>query len=314
MQLTTDKQARKERPIARGVLDYFGKAIAEVAHVSYVGNEQHNPGQPMHWARNKSTDHADCAARHLIERGTIDAEGLRHSAKLAWRALALLQLEIEADERKAAEPQVGEQTVAAINGSGNIEVTGDYEYDEARRIAQDEQPHPTEQRLLTILFNLGVNVQVAEQILRGTSASASCHDAGFVYIAGPMRGYDQFNFPAFDHARDDFARLGYVVTSPADIDRADHKDAANMPAGDQKVYAYRDFATLLMLAYTGKGNIAMLRGWEHSTGATAEFFLARWLGLAVLDSETGDSLDPSRVVFSALEKSVRHFLMGQWSK
>jgi hypothetical protein len=95
--LTTDKQARKEMPIARGVVDYFPLALAEVAHVSYVANEQHNPGQPMHWARGKSTDHADCIARHLIERGAKDDDGLRHSAKLAWRALALLQEELEAE-------------------------------------------------------------------------------------------------------------------------------------------------------------------------------------------------------------------------
>ena len=85
-------------PIARGVLDYFPDAIAEVAKVSYIGNEQHNPGEPMRWAREKSTDQADCIVRHLIDRGKIDTDGVRHSAKLAWRALALLQLEIEVDK------------------------------------------------------------------------------------------------------------------------------------------------------------------------------------------------------------------------
>ena len=93
--LTDDKKARKEMPVARGVIDYFPRAMAAVANVSYVGNEQHNPGQPMHWARGKSTDHADCIVRHLIERGAVDNDGLRHSAKLAWRALALLELELE---------------------------------------------------------------------------------------------------------------------------------------------------------------------------------------------------------------------------
>lgn len=94
--LTTDKAKRKEMPIARGVVDYFPNALAEIAHVSFKANEQHNPGQPMHWARGKSTDHADCIARHLIERGRVDDDGLRHTAKLAWRALALLQEELEA--------------------------------------------------------------------------------------------------------------------------------------------------------------------------------------------------------------------------
>lgn len=91
---------RKDRPIARGVLDYFPDAIAEVAHVSKIGNDQHNPGQPMHWAKEKSTDHADCIIRHLIDRGKIDSDGVRHAAKVAWRALALLQTEIDKEREQ----------------------------------------------------------------------------------------------------------------------------------------------------------------------------------------------------------------------
>lgn len=105
--LSTDKRTRKQQPIARGVLDYFPAALAEVAHVSFVGNEQHNPGEAMHWARGKSTDHADCVIRHLADRGTFDEDGLRHSAKAAWRALALLQEELEADNGYAPEPLNG---------------------------------------------------------------------------------------------------------------------------------------------------------------------------------------------------------------
>lgn len=88
---------RKERPLATGVLDYFYDALLEVAHCSYVGNEQHNPGQPLHWDRSKSQDEADACMRHLGERGKIDTDGVRHSAKAAWRALANLQKEIEAE-------------------------------------------------------------------------------------------------------------------------------------------------------------------------------------------------------------------------
>ncbi len=94
--LATDAALRKQIPMARGLLDYFPNALALVAHVSFKGNQQHNPGQEMHWARGKSTDHADCIVRHLLERGTSDTDGLPHSAKLAWRALALLQEELEA--------------------------------------------------------------------------------------------------------------------------------------------------------------------------------------------------------------------------
>jgi hypothetical protein len=95
--LTTDKKARKETPMFRGLVKYFPRALAAVAHVSFVGNEQHNPGQPMHWAKGKSTDHEDCIVRHLVESGTVDDDGLRHSAKLAWRALAALEIELEAE-------------------------------------------------------------------------------------------------------------------------------------------------------------------------------------------------------------------------
>jgi hypothetical protein len=87
---------RKNIPIVRGCLDYFPAALAAIAELSRIGNEQHNPGEPLHHARGKSTDHADCIVRHLMDRGTIDTDKIRHTTKLAWRALALLQEELEA--------------------------------------------------------------------------------------------------------------------------------------------------------------------------------------------------------------------------
>lgn len=87
-------------PVGTGVLDYFPDALVAVARVSYEGNQQHNPGEPLHWARGKSMDQDDTLIRHFLERGGLDSDGQRHSAKLAWRALAILQLEIEADLAK----------------------------------------------------------------------------------------------------------------------------------------------------------------------------------------------------------------------
>lgn len=89
-----DSAYRKDFPLAEGLLDYFPDALAAVANVSKKGNDKHNPGEPLHHARGKSMDHADCIARHLIERGGFDGD-IRHSAALAWRALALLQEELE---------------------------------------------------------------------------------------------------------------------------------------------------------------------------------------------------------------------------
>lgn len=96
--LPKDPKARKSYPVGTGVLDYFPDALVEVAHVSWTGNEQHNPGQELHWDRTKSQDEADALIRHFLERGTRDTDGMRHSAKMAWRALALLQKEIESEQ------------------------------------------------------------------------------------------------------------------------------------------------------------------------------------------------------------------------
>lgn len=120
--LTSDSKARKEQPIARGVLDYFPDAIACIANVSYIGNQQHNPNEPMHWAREKSTDHADCIVRHLIDRGKIDSDGLRHSAKVAWRALALLQEELEAEGQNET-PLPGDGIAGEVVADNGVTVT-----------------------------------------------------------------------------------------------------------------------------------------------------------------------------------------------
>jgi hypothetical protein len=112
--LPTDAAVRKSIPIATGVLDYFPLALAEVAVVSRVGNDQHNPGQPLHWDKSKSTDHADSLVRHLLERGGFDSDGVRHSAKIAWRALALLETELERvafDEARSEQAKLDAQYV-----------------------------------------------------------------------------------------------------------------------------------------------------------------------------------------------------------
>jgi hypothetical protein len=100
MTLPTDYDARKQLPIVTGVLDYFTDAIAEIAKVSAAGNAQHNPeahaAGVLFWNRGKSQDEANTCMRHLAERGGFDTDGVRHSAKAAWRAMALLQKELEA--------------------------------------------------------------------------------------------------------------------------------------------------------------------------------------------------------------------------
>jgi Domain of unknown function (DUF5664) len=94
MTLPTDSKSRKQYPLS-AVLDYFPDALAEVARVIRGGQVQHGVSA---WDRTKSSDHADALLRHLCDRGHKDTDGLRHSAKVAWRALALLQEELERTE------------------------------------------------------------------------------------------------------------------------------------------------------------------------------------------------------------------------
>lgn len=100
MTLPTDPTARKAAPVFSGVFKYFPDALVAIAECSKAGNDQHNPGQPLHWDRSKSTDELDALARHLLEAGTVDTDGILHDTKVAWRALANLQKKIEADREK----------------------------------------------------------------------------------------------------------------------------------------------------------------------------------------------------------------------
>src|ERR1700683_2086450 len=57
---TATSEQRKTIPMASGLLDYFKDALAAGANVSSKGSLKQNIGEPMHWARTKSADHADC--------------------------------------------------------------------------------------------------------------------------------------------------------------------------------------------------------------------------------------------------------------
>lgn len=92
------KEDRKKIPIASGVIKYFPKAIKEVAKVSFEGNVQHGNGVDLIWDRSKSADHEDALCRHLtdyLSGEEVDSDRLPHLAKVAWRALASLEIYLE---------------------------------------------------------------------------------------------------------------------------------------------------------------------------------------------------------------------------
>ena len=145
-----DAATRKTYPLYSGLLKYFPDALMEVAHLSKVGNDQHNPGQPLHWNRAKSQDQLDALMRHLKDAGTRDTDGERHSAKVALRALAELQLELERDRMYESVAQMSFEEVAAQEAQVSPppyppSVTSDFESakDFLKRLAETHPAPPT---------------------------------------------------------------------------------------------------------------------------------------------------------------------------
>lgn len=93
MAMTQNSDERKDIPIYSGFVCYFPDAMAAVAHLSQVANEKHNPGEPLHWSKDKSNDHMDCLMRHATEHQKYDgSDGFLHAVKVAWRGMANLQV------------------------------------------------------------------------------------------------------------------------------------------------------------------------------------------------------------------------------
>lgn len=87
---------RKEAPVQTVMAEYFPDALVAVSRVAKAGNDKHNPGEPLHWAREKSSDHLNCAVRHLMTPDSLDPDtGGIELANAAWRVLAALQLREE---------------------------------------------------------------------------------------------------------------------------------------------------------------------------------------------------------------------------
>lgn len=100
-----------------------------------------------------------------------------------------------------------------------------------------------------------------------------------IYVAGPMRGYPEFNFPAFDAAAELLAKGGHFVINPAQMDRDVGFDPQSAEVSDTFL---RDALRRDLSAICECDAIAMLPDWEHSGGARIEWALAVHLGLEVI--------------------------------
>ena len=112
-----------------------------------------------------------------------------------------------------------------------------------------------------------------------------------LYLAGPMQGYPEFNFPAFHTYAKELREDGWWVFSPAERDIERHgADISQGNANGDSKQATEDHGFSLREALKDDTNficmeadaIAMMPGWENSKGAQAEWALARALGHKVL--------------------------------
>lgn len=105
-----------------------------------------------------------------------------------------------------------------------------------------------------------------------------------IYLAGPMQGYPDFNFPAFFSAAQSLRGQGHTVFNPAERDVEAHGDAFSSPTGDLQDIQHTGFSLREALYHDTKficleaEAIALLPGWENSKGARAEHALAVALG------------------------------------
>lgn len=103
-----------------------------------------------------------------------------------------------------------------------------------------------------------------------------------VYIAGPMTGYPDLNFPAFHAAAAEYRKRGCFVINPAEMNGGDAEIAmtSTMTADEQQAHWVRCMKKDIN-ALMSCDEIVMLDGWTKSKGATLEHHIARSLGLTI---------------------------------
>lgn len=212
--LPTDSEERKRVPLVSGCLDYFPAALAGVARISYAGNQKHNPGQPLHHARGKSTDHADCVLRHLVDlQGLLAqrapcglatfnvADVLAEASALAWRALALSQ---ELHERFGAPLAPGARLpeaplVAAVSNRPGVQEPAE-EFDGSKRVVLPASAAPVEPKPLQL--------EVGKRYMRRNGK-----------LSGILSDNDQSVFPFSDEmdSYTEFGRCYWTTESEFDL-------------------------------------------------------------------------------------------------
>lgn len=99
---------------------------------------------------------------------------------------------------------------------------------------------------------------------------------GTIYIAGPMSGYKDFNFPEFDKYAEEWREQGWIVINPADLDRASgFNQEEEITQQHKREFMDRDCNAIIHACDA----VFFMRGWENSKGARVEHALAVFLDL-----------------------------------
>ncbi len=121
-----------------------------------------------------------------------------------------------------------------------------------------------------------------------TETCPACKGTGLAlkfYVAGPMTGIPDLNFPAFHAKAAELRAQGYVVINPAEINGGeDELVACAKMTPEELLEHWRKCMRKDIAAVCGCDGIAMLDGWTRSKGATLEHHVAKSLGLLVLEA------------------------------
>lgn len=94
-----------------------------------------------------------------------------------------------------------------------------------------------------------------------------------IYIAGPMRGLPEFNFPAFQREAEHWRANGWEVITPVELEWL----SPGLPNDQHRSHCLRDIAALAMCC-----TACFLPGWQNSIGAQAEHAAAVWMKLEIV--------------------------------
>jgi hypothetical protein len=143
-----------------------------------------------------------------------------------------------------------------------------------------------------------------------------------LYVAGPMRGYPAFNFPTFDAVAEALRAEGNSVANPAEHDRDVYPEIeswAGYATGDIAAcpdFKFHDAMSWDLAQVAQSDGIVLLPGWEESSGARHERYVAEVCGKAILLAESGDlgwltRWDPEQVRLTAAPKAAPDYTPGE---